>query len=208
MEAEALKNEPVTGSCLFLYHSLTAQSTEWSIWCTFTATKIFNVVIKVHTLPGGQICGLVWVWLRVSSSLPVSSSLMMSSRRLVPPVVAITFTPPMCLLTWMQIWLTCRASSLVGTMTKAGKIKDRTNSVSWTDQRHWAKLEILTQDSCLIFINLSALNTGGRARWLFETKDQVQQKRENYLVCSLFSGQCVQVREWGRLHSSLCRSWL
>ncbi len=54
-------------------------------------------------------------------SLPVSSSLMMSSRRLVPPVVAITFTPPMCLLTWIHIWLTCRASSLVGTMTKAGK---------------------------------------------------------------------------------------
>lgn len=54
-------------------------------------------------------------------SLPVSSSLMMSSRRLVPPVVAITFTPPMCLLTWIHIWLTCRASSLVGTMTNAEK---------------------------------------------------------------------------------------
>lgn len=52
-------------------------------------------------------------------TLPVSSSLMMSSRRFVPPVVAITFTPPMCLLTWIHIWLTCRASSLVGTMTNA-----------------------------------------------------------------------------------------
>ena len=53
--------------------------------------------------------------------LPVSSSLIMSSRKLVPPVVAITLAPPMCLLTWMQIWLTCRASSLVGTITIAGK---------------------------------------------------------------------------------------
>lgn len=49
----------------------------------------------------------------------------MSSRRLVPPVVAITFTPPMCLLTWMQIWLICRASSLVGTMTSAERVKER-----------------------------------------------------------------------------------
>ncbi len=60
----------------------------------------------------------IWVNCR---GLPVSSSLMMSSRRFVPPVVAITFTPPMCLLTWIHIWLTCRASSLVGTMTKAGE---------------------------------------------------------------------------------------
>ncbi|TNN44450.1 hypothetical protein EYF80_045338 [Liparis tanakae] len=45
--------------------------------------------------------------------LPVSSRRMMSSRRLVPPVVAMTLTPPRCLLIWMEIWLTCRASSRV-----------------------------------------------------------------------------------------------
>lgn len=37
------------------------------------------------------------------ASLPVSSSRIMSSRRLVPPVVAITLAPPICLLTWIQI---------------------------------------------------------------------------------------------------------
>lgn len=62
-------------------------------------------------------------------NLPVSSSLMMSSRRLVPPVVAITFTPPMCLLTWIHIWLTCRASSLVGTMTKAERSRRHVHTI-------------------------------------------------------------------------------
>lgn len=47
----------------------------------------------------------------------------MSSRRLVPPVVAMTLTPPRCLAIWMEIWLTCRASSRVGTKTSAGKEK-------------------------------------------------------------------------------------
>lgn len=50
---------------------------------------------------------------------PVSSRRMMSSFRLVPPVVAMTFTPPMCLLMLIQIWLTCRANSRVGTITMA-----------------------------------------------------------------------------------------
>lgn len=56
-----------------------------------------------------------------SGFLPVSSRRIMSSRRLVPPVVAMTLTPPRCLLIWMQIWLTCSASSRVGTMTMAEK---------------------------------------------------------------------------------------
>lgn len=67
--------------------------------------------VTVSTSGGSHLSKLI--------NLPVSSSLMMSSRRFVPPVVAITLTPPMCLLTWIHIWLTCRASSLVGTMTKA-----------------------------------------------------------------------------------------
>lgn len=51
--------------------------------------------------------------------LPVSSRRMMSSRRFVPPVVAMTLTPPRCLAIWMEIWLTCRANSRVGTKTSA-----------------------------------------------------------------------------------------
>lgn len=52
--------------------------------------------------------------------VPVSSRRMMSSLKLVPPVVAMTLTPPRCLATWMLIWLTCKANSLVGTITMAG----------------------------------------------------------------------------------------
>lgn len=60
-------------------------------------------------------------------ALPVSSRRMISSRRLVPPVVAMTLTPPRCLLIWILIWLTCRANSRVGTITMAaGKQKDST----------------------------------------------------------------------------------
>lgn len=60
--------------------------------------------------------------LRIQSFLPVViTSLIMSSRKLVPPVVAITLAPPMCLLTWCKFDWTCRASSLVGTITIAGK---------------------------------------------------------------------------------------
>lgn len=43
---------------------------------------------------------------------------MMSSRRLVPPVVTITFTS-MCFASSIQIWDVCSANSLVGTMTNA-----------------------------------------------------------------------------------------
>lgn len=57
-----------------------------------------------------------WV---ICAGLPISSRRMMSSFRLVPPVVAMTFTPPMCLLMLIQFWLTCRANSRVGTSTMA-----------------------------------------------------------------------------------------
>lgn len=109
--------------------------------------------------------------------LPVSSSLIMSSRRLVPPVVAMTLTPPMCLLTWMQIWLTWRASSLVGTMTTAAKHTNvRDHKATWLTKS-------TQQDGHCSSVSL-------------------------YLVCCLSSGRCVQVREWGRRHFFLCRSWL
>lgn len=63
------------------------------------------------------------------SGLPVSSRRMMSSLRLVPPVVAMTFTPPMCLLMLMHIWLICRASSRVGTITMAKSEREYEYSV-------------------------------------------------------------------------------
>lgn len=56
------------------------------------------------------------------SGLPISSRRMMSSLRLVPPVVAMTFTPPICLLMSIHIWLICRANSRVGTITMAKKV--------------------------------------------------------------------------------------
>lgn len=49
---------------------------------------------------------------------PGSQSRIISSFRFVPPVVTITLSPK-CLLISMQIWLVWRASSRVGTMTRA-----------------------------------------------------------------------------------------
>ena len=56
---------------------------------------------------------------------PVSSNLMISSRRLVPPVVTITLAD-MCLPSSMHVCEVCRANSRVGTTTRADmKEKER-----------------------------------------------------------------------------------
>ena len=62
-----------------------------------------------HPLPHGD---------RVDGLSPVSSSLMMSSLRLVPPVVTMTRVL-MCLPRSLQSWEVCRASSRVGSITIA-----------------------------------------------------------------------------------------
>lgn len=48
-------------------------------------------------------------------------------------------------------------------------------------------------------------------KWETSVRDKRERRawgERSYLVCSPSSGQCVQVREWGRLHSFPCRSWL
>ena len=57
-----------------------------------------------------------------SITLPGSYSLIMSSLRLVPPVVTITLAP-ICFDNSINIWLVCKANSLVGTMHIAEKFK-------------------------------------------------------------------------------------
>ena len=57
----------------------------------------------------------------------VSARRMMSSRRLVPPVVAITSTA-MCLPSSLHTWLVCRASSRVGTRIMAARQERRFSS--------------------------------------------------------------------------------
>lgn len=108
--------------------------------------------------------------------VPVSSSRMISSLKLVPPVVAMTFTPPRCLLSWILIWLTCRASSLVGTKTMAA-----------STQRMEVRIVLMKETA---FCERSVRSHAGRLR--HSTLDvilfQIYSLQQRYEVSSTFSG--------------------
>lgn len=104
----------------------------------------------------------------------------MSSLKLVPPVVAMTFTPPRCLLIWILIWLTCRASSLVGTKTMAA-----------SRQRMKARIVGLHREGLL-------WNT---------TAQSGRKIKTFYPGCDPSSDLFSPAEVWGKLHFSLCHSW-
>ena len=93
----------------------------------------------------------------MAGQLPVSSRRMMSSLKLVPPVVAMTLTPPRCLLSWMLIWLICRANSLVGTMTMAG-LRQKWQGLmkckgGWDAWRNWNEVMVIKDKNVFIYLD-------------------------------------------------------